>query len=132
MDFQSAQTKGSLYTREALYRQTVRLKGVTHYILRSKMYKRSTNKLSVLLLLFRQVKPALWWVPLSAPFLLLKRKGDLKKSPARRYRYAFMRSIFCSSKPMMSRESESALSEALEFSNSRMSLMVSFMFMVEP
>ena len=48
------------------------------------------------------------------------------------YRYAFMRSMFCSSKPTISRESESARSQTLVFSNSRMSLMLSFIFMVEP
>ncbi|MBQ4274448.1 MAG: hypothetical protein IJB94_05720, partial [Clostridia bacterium] len=40
----------SLYTREALYRQTVRLNGVTHYTLRGKACEKGQRrKISVLL-----------------------------------------------------------------------------------
>ena len=58
----------SLYTREAYCRQTVHLKGVTHYTLQARRVKRSTNKSSVLLLIFRQIKPALWKAPSRVPF----------------------------------------------------------------
>ena len=50
----------SLYTREAHYRPTVHLKGVTHYSLQGKACEKEYEQMPVLLLFFRQVKPALW------------------------------------------------------------------------
>ena len=54
----------SLYTREAHFLPTVRLKGVTHYTLRGKVCEKEYEQMPVLLLFFRQVKPALWEAPL--------------------------------------------------------------------
>ena len=56
----------SLYTREAHYRPTVHLKGVTHYTLQGKACEKEYEQMPVLLLFFRQVKPALWKSPLTA------------------------------------------------------------------
>ena len=61
----------SLYTREAHYRPTVHLKGVTHYTLQGKACEREYEQIPVLLLFFRQVKPALWKAtPLGGLFVL--------------------------------------------------------------
>ena len=59
----------SLYTREAHYRPTVHLKGVTHYTLQGKACEKEYEQMPVLLLFFRQVKPALWKAPLAGAFL---------------------------------------------------------------
>lgn len=61
----------SLYTREAHYRPTVHLKGVTHYnTLQGKACEKEYEQMPVLLLFFRQVKPALWKAPLVLPFFV--------------------------------------------------------------
>ena len=59
-----------LYTREAHYRPTVHLKGVTHYTLQGKACEKEYEQMPVLLLFFRQVKPALWKAPLVLPFFV--------------------------------------------------------------
>ena len=61
----------SLYTREAHYRPTVHLKGVTHYTLQGKACEKEYEQMPVLLLFFRQVKPALWNAPLGGFFCSL-------------------------------------------------------------
>lgn len=58
----------SLYKREAHYRPTVHLKGVTHYTLQGKACEKEYEQMPVLLLFFRQVKPALWKAPLRENF----------------------------------------------------------------
>lgn len=60
----------SLYTREAHYRPTVHLKGVTHYTLQGKACEKEYEQMPVLLLFFRQVKPALWKPPFRVAFLI--------------------------------------------------------------
>lgn len=55
-------------TREAHYRPTVHLKGVTHYTLQGKACEKEYEQMPVLLLFFRQVKPALWKAPLPGLF----------------------------------------------------------------
>ena len=66
----------SLYTREAHYSPTVHLKGVTHYTLQGKACEKEYEQMPVLLLFFRQVKPALWKAPLSVLFLLWKKPDE--------------------------------------------------------
>ena len=56
----------SLYTREAHHHPTVHLKGVTHYTLRGRSVKRSTNKIARTPFDFSAGKPALWKAPLPA------------------------------------------------------------------
>lgn len=85
----------SLYTREAHYRPTVHLKGVTHYTLQGKACEKEYEQMPVLLLFFRQVKPALWNAPLRARFLLslLSSHFSLKKACKRNFRL-FARTTF--------------------------------------
>ena len=64
----------SLYTREAHYRPTVHLKGVTHYTLQGKACEKEYEQMPVLLLFFRQVKPALWKAPLLRCFFARRMK----------------------------------------------------------
>ena len=73
----------SLYTREAHYRPTVHLKGVTHYTLQGKACEKEYEQMPVLLLFFRQVKPALWKAPLTTCFFIVTgirstEYGDIK------------------------------------------------------
>ena len=49
---------------------TVHLKGVTHYTLQGKACEKEYEQMPVLLLFFRQVKPALWKAPLVLPFFV--------------------------------------------------------------
>ena len=58
----------SLYTREAHHHPTVHLKGVTHYTLRGRSVKRSTNKIARTPFDFSVGKPALWKVPIVGAF----------------------------------------------------------------
>ena len=60
----------SLYTREAHYHPPVHLKGVTHYTLQCKACEKEYEQMPVLLLFFRQAKPALWKAPLVLPFFV--------------------------------------------------------------
>ena len=71
----------SLYTREAHYRPTAHLKGVTHYTLQGKACEKEYEQMPVLLLFFRQVKPALWKAPLreSSFYLIIKKHNFLSR-----------------------------------------------------
>lgn len=86
----------SLYTREAHYRPTVHLKGVTtvhlkgvtHYTLQGKAREKEYEQMPVLLLFFRQVKPALWKAPLAGFFFLFS-------LPRRSQQYIYRRKHIC-------------------------------------
>ena len=71
MDFRGAQTKGSLYTREAYHRATVHLKGVTHYTLQGKVCEKEYEQIVRTPFSASAGKPALWKSPLCLPFIVL-------------------------------------------------------------
>ena len=56
--------------REAHHHPTVHIKGVTHYTLRGRSVKRSTNKIARTPFDFSADKSALWKVPVFGGFLL--------------------------------------------------------------